>query len=92
MLWMMTTTGIRRNEMWILKKADLDWDASTIRVIHGKGQKERQITFDRRCQRAMLRYIQHRSDSLDVLIRPRSLVRVHPGPPISLLLVNSDTK
>ena len=57
MLWMMTTSGIRRNEMWMLKKKDLDWDASTIRVIHGKGQKERQIPFDRRCQRAMLRYI-----------------------------------
>ncbi len=67
MLWMMTTTGIRRNEMWMLKKKDLDWDASTIRVIHGKGQKERQIPFDRRCQRAMLRYIQQRSDSLEWL-------------------------
>ena len=67
MLWMMTTTGIRRNEMWMLKKKDLDWDASTIRVIHGKGQKERQIPFDLRCQRAMLRYIQQWSDSLDWL-------------------------
>ena len=64
MLWMLATTGIRRNEMWMLKKEDLDWDASVIRVIHGKGQKERQIPFDRRCQRAMLRYIQQRSDSL----------------------------
>ena len=24
MLWMMTTTGIRRNEMWMLEKKDLD--------------------------------------------------------------------
>ena len=64
MLWMMATTGIRRREMWLLEKEDLDWDTATIRVIHGKGQKERQIPFDRRCQRAMLRYIQHRSDSL----------------------------
>ena len=67
MLWMMLTTGIRRNEMWMLTKKDLDWDASAIRVIHGKGQKERQIPFDRRCQRAMLRYIQQRADSLDWL-------------------------
>ena len=65
MLWMMVTTGIRRNEMWMLKKEDLDWDTSVIRVIHGKGQKERQIPFDRQCQRAMLRYMQQRRDSLD---------------------------
>ena len=67
MLWMMVSTGIRRNEMWMLKKRDLDWDVSMIRVIHGKGQKERQVPFDRRCQRAMLRYIQQRGDSLDWL-------------------------
>ena len=67
MLWMMATTGIRRNEMWMLKKVDLDWDNSVIRVVYGKGQKERQIPFDRRCQRAMLRYIQQRWDSQEWL-------------------------
>ena len=65
MLWMLATTGIRRNEMWMLKREGLDWDVSVIRVIHGKGQKERQIPFDHRCQRTMLRYIQQRSDFLD---------------------------
>ena len=39
MLWMMATTGIRRNEMWMLKREGLDWDVSVIRVIHGKGQE-----------------------------------------------------
>ena len=67
MLWMLATTGIRRNEMWMLKLDDLDWDASVVRVIHGKGRKERQVPFDRQCQRAMLRYIQQRKDSLDWL-------------------------
>ena len=65
MLWIMGTTGIRRIEMWMLRKKLLDWDASVIRVIHGKGQKERQIPFDRQCQRAMRRYMQQRRDSLD---------------------------
>ena len=65
MLWMMATTGIRRNEMWMLKKEDLDWDNAAIRVVHGKGQKERRIPFDRQCQRAVLRYMQQRRDSLD---------------------------
>ncbi len=55
MLWMMATTGVRRNEMWMLKMRDLDWDASVIRVIHGKGQKERQIPIVRQGQRSMLR-------------------------------------
>ncbi len=50
--------------MWMLTKKDLGWDASVIRVVHGKGQKERQVPFDRQCQRAMLRYMQQRSDSL----------------------------
>ncbi len=67
MLWMMVTTGVRRNEMWMLKKDDLDWDNSVIRVGYGKGQKERQIPFERHCQRAMLRYIQQRRNSLDWL-------------------------
>ena len=67
MLWMMVTSGIRRREMWLLTKGDLDWDTSVIRVIHGKGQEERQIPFDRHCQRAMLRYLHQRTDSLDWL-------------------------
>ena len=67
MLWMMATTGIRRNEMWMLRKEDLDWDNAAIRVVHGKGQKERRIPFDRQCQRAVLRYMQQRRDSLDWL-------------------------
>ena len=51
--------------MWKLKRGDLDWDRSVIRVIYDKGQRERQIPFDRQCQRAMLRYLQHRSDFLN---------------------------
>ena len=62
MLWMMVSTGIRRREMWMLTKGDLDWDRSVILVIHGKGQKERQVPFDRHCQRAMLRFFQRRTD------------------------------
>ena len=67
MLWMLVTSGIRRGEMWSLTTEDLDWNGSMIRVVHGKGQKERQIPFDRQCQRSMLRYLQHRSDTLQWL-------------------------
>ena len=51
----------------MLRKEDLDWDNAAIRVVHGKGQKERRIPFDRQCQRAVLRYMQQRRDSLDWL-------------------------
>ena len=67
MLWMLATTGVRRNEMWMMKNRDLDWDASVIRVVYGKGQKERQVPFGRECQRAVLRYAQQRRDSLEWL-------------------------
>ena len=67
MLWLMVTTGIRKREMWLLEKDDLDWDRSIIRVRYGKGQKERQIPFDQRCQRAVLRYLHHRTDLLPCL-------------------------
>ncbi len=67
MLWLLVTSGMRRREMWMLKRADLDWEKGVIRVIHGKGQKERQVPFDRTCQRAMLRYLHFRADPLDWL-------------------------
>ena len=67
MIWMMATTGIRRNEMWSLTKDDLNWDRPKIRVIYGKGQKERQIPFDERCQYPMSRYLRQRKDSLEWL-------------------------
>lgn len=67
MIWMMATTGIRRHEMWSLTKDDLNWDRPKIRVIYGKGQKERQIPFDGRCQYPMSRYLRQRKDSLEWL-------------------------
>ena len=67
MIWMMATTGIRRREMWSLTKEDLDWDMATFRVVYGKGQKERQIPFDQLCREPMLKYMQHRKDSLNWL-------------------------
>ncbi len=41
----------------------LDWIKGTIRVIHGKGQKERSVPFDKDAQRVVLRYLNQRSDS-----------------------------
>jgi len=62
--WIFLTSGIRRDELLSLKIDDLQWENSTIRVIFGKGQKERQVPFHREAQRAVLRYLQHRQVDL----------------------------
>lgn len=60
MLWLFITTGLRRNELALLRVADLNWDGQALTVLHGKGQKERRAPFSRLAQRPMLRYIEQR--------------------------------
>ena len=60
MLWMLSTTGIRRRELLMLRLEDLNWNDGIIRVIHGKGQKERQVPFLKEAQQPMLRYLHQR--------------------------------
>ncbi len=67
MLWLLSTTGIRRRELLMLKVRDLDWEAGEIRVIHGKGQKERQIPFLKEAQQPMYRYLHQRPGNSDWL-------------------------
>ena len=63
MLWLLATTGMRRRELLMLSREDLDWDQGVVRVIHGKGQRERWVPFLREAQRPMLRYLNNRPDS-----------------------------
>ena len=67
MLWMFATTGMRRRELCLLQLEDLDWQRGTIRVVHGKGQKERRVPFLQEVQRPMLRYLPQRTDGLPCL-------------------------
>jgi integrase/recombinase XerC len=67
MLWLLITTGIRHRELSTLETSDLDWRGAQVRVVHGKGQKERQIPFERQTQRAMLKYLHLRKDGQDRL-------------------------
>lgn len=55
MLWLLATTGIRRRELTLLQLEDLDWKRMQVRIVHGKGQKERQVPFLLEAQRPMLR-------------------------------------
>ena len=64
MLWFLITSGVRRRELSLLQVADLDWKRGQVRVLHGKGQKERQVPFALEAQRPMLHYVRQRKDEL----------------------------
>jgi len=57
MLQVFANTGMRRRELLMLTVDDLDWDRHLIRVLHGKGQKERTVLFPQPVQRAVHRYL-----------------------------------
>jgi site-specific recombinase XerD len=61
-LWLLWSTGCRVDELAKLKLTDLNWTASTIRVI-GKGAKERQVPFTQPAQRAVYHYLKMRKDN-----------------------------
>ena len=63
MFQLFLTTGMRRRELSLLNLADLNWAGMSIRVIHGKGQKERNVPFVNEAQRVVIKYLQHRSDA-----------------------------
>ena len=67
MLWLLSTTGMRRRELCLLERDDLDWSRGEIRVVHGKGQLERRVPFMLEAQRPLLRYLSQRTDSLGCL-------------------------
>ena len=51
----------------MLNLEDLDWERGEIRVIHGKGQKERRVPFLKEAQLPTLRYLHNRDDSYPCL-------------------------
>ncbi len=50
-------TGIRCSELVQLRLEDLDLDAGRLRVLHGKGSKQRTVSFASRCGQALLHYL-----------------------------------
>ncbi len=55
-LFTLLDTGIRCSELVQLSLDDLDLDAGRLRVLHGKGNKQRTVPFAARCQRTLLHY------------------------------------
>ena len=59
-------TGLRLSELANIQLADIDFDRETIKVM-GKGAKERLVRIGKRTQKALLRYILQRNDTLPCL-------------------------
>jgi integrase/recombinase XerC len=79
-LFTLLDTGIRCSELVQLLLADLDLDACRLRVLHGKGNKQRTVPFATRCQRALLRYLELRGDDAGPLFLAAShLHALKPG-------------
>ena len=62
MILLFATTGARLKEIADLDQGDLNWDAQLVRIVMGKGQKERSVPFHKKAQMAMLTYLRFRTD------------------------------
>ncbi len=60
-------TGVRCSELVQLDLADLDLESGRLRVLHGKGNKQRVVPFASRCREALVRYLAFRGDALGPL-------------------------
>ena len=79
-LFTLLDTGIRCSELVQLRVEDLDLDAGRLRILHGKGNKQRTVPFASRCQQALLRYVELRGDDDGPLLLAASHLHVlKPG-------------
>lgn len=62
-IWLFWSTGVRLNELSILKLEDLNFIKSRIRIF-GKGQKYRYVPFNKDAKRAIRHYLSYRRDDL----------------------------
>lgn len=60
------STGVRIGEAHHINKADIKWETRSIRVI-GKGNKEREVFFSRKCAIWLKKYIESRKDDHEAL-------------------------
>ena len=60
MLMVLLDTGIRCSELVSLNLADLNLDSGRIRILHGKGNKQRVVSFADRCAGVLRQYLEVR--------------------------------
>jgi site-specific recombinase XerD len=58
MILVLLDTGVRRTELVSLDLADLDLEAQRLRVLHGKGNKQRVVRFGARAKEAVEDYLE----------------------------------
>jgi len=56
LLEMLYSTGIRRGELCTLRVGDVDRDRQTVRIVHGKGNRERMVPIGKRALAWLKRY------------------------------------
>jgi integrase/recombinase XerC len=79
-LFTLLDTGIRCSELVQLSLEDLDLAAGRLRVLHGKGNKQRTVPFAARCQQALRAYLALRGDDSGPLFLAASHLHIFkPG-------------
>lgn len=63
---LMYATGCRIGEVVKINKADIDWEMRTI-PINGKGNKDRIVYFDLKCEIWLNKYLETRNDNCEAL-------------------------
>ena len=63
---LMYATGCRIGEVVKINRADIDWNTRTI-PVHGKGNKDRLVYFDLKCEIWLTKYLETRSDDCEAL-------------------------
>ena len=58
MILVLLDTGVRRTELANLGLADLDLEGQRLRVLHGKGNKQRVVRFGARAREAVEDYLE----------------------------------
>lgn len=60
------TTGCRIEEVQKMNKSDINWSLRII-FVHGKGSKDREVYFDKKCEFWLKRYLSQRKDNEECL-------------------------
>ena len=73
-------TGIRNKELCSLKVEDLDFDNQFLRVICGKGSKDRVVYFSKECSKILIEYLgEYKRDDKQFLFTTLVLRRQYNG-------------
>jgi len=61
------STGIRVSECADVRLSDIDWNSRSVRIRHGKGNKERTVYFNAESELTLREYLNTRTDDTDAL-------------------------